>query len=205
MYMNVNQEKLDKFNAAIQHYALEQQRKIQEEIEALKQQAMQQAEDEALQEAYGMIQKEMTEMRNRISRKMAQRENEERQKLLKKRQAITEKVFQRAKEELLHYTDTADYPALLKRFAKQAGKLFAAHEAEAYPCILFLREKDLPLEAEIKAALNLPCRIQADPTIHIGGLRLLCMEKNLEADSTLDSLLLEQKDWFEEISNLSVY
>ena len=34
MPINSNQEKLDKFNVAIQHYALEQQKKIQQEVEA---------------------------------------------------------------------------------------------------------------------------------------------------------------------------
>ena len=106
MPINSNQEKLDKFNVAIQHYALEQQKRIQEEVEAFQKKELEQAEDEVLQEAYGMIQKEMAEMRNRISREMAQRENEERKKLLKKRQSISEDVFRRVADRLLQFTKT---------------------------------------------------------------------------------------------------
>ena len=112
MPINSNQEKLDKFNVAIQHYALEQQKRIQE----------------VLQEAYGMIQKEMAEMRNRISREMAQRENEERKKLLKKRQSISEDVFRRVADRLLQFTKTEEYPLLLEKYAREAGQMLISHK-----------------------------------------------------------------------------
>ncbi len=204
MPINSNQEKLDKFNVAIQHYALEQQKRIQEEVEAFQKKELEQAEDEVLQEAYGMIQKEMAEMRNRISREMAQRENEERKKLLKKRQSISEDVFRRVADRLLQFTKTEGYPLLLEKYAREAGQMLISHKAENCSCEILVREEDLPFANRLQSALGLTATVRAEDSIQLGGLRVLCPEKKLEADSTLDTLLEEQKGWFEEMSGLSV-
>lgn len=204
MPINSNQEKLDKFNVAIQHYALEQQKRIQEEVEAFQKKELEQAEDEVLQEAYGMIQKEMAEMRNRISREMAQRENEERKKLLKKRQSISEDVFRRVADRLLQFTKTEEYPLLLEKYAREAGQMLISHKAENCSCEILVREEDLPFANRLQSALGLTATVRAEDSIQLGGLRVLCPEKKLEADSTLDTLLEEQKGWFEEMSGLSV-
>ena len=204
MPINSNQEKLDKFNVAIQHYALEQQKRIQEEVEAFQKKELEQAEDEVLQEAYGMIQKEMAAMRNRISREMAQRENEERKKLLKKRQSISEDVFRRVADRLLQFTKTEEYPLLLEKYAREAGQMLISHKAENCSCEILVREEDLPFANRLQSALGLTATVRAEDSIQLGGLRVLCPEKKLEADSTLDTLLEEQKGWFEEMSGLSV-
>lgn len=204
MPINSNQEKLDKFNVAIQHYALEQQKRIQEEVEAFQKKELEQAEDEVLQEAYGMIQKEMAEMRNRISREMAQRENEERKKLLKKRQSISEDVFRRVADRLLQFTKTEEYPLLLEKYAREAGQMLISHKAENCSCEILVRQEDLPFANRLQSALGLTATVRAEDSIQLGGLRVLCPEKKLEADSTLDTLLEEQKGWFEEMSGLSV-
>lgn len=63
-----NEEKLAKFHQAINHYALEQRQKIEEEVADFKKKELQEAEDEVLVESYHLIQKEMADMRGRISR-----------------------------------------------------------------------------------------------------------------------------------------
>ena len=54
-----NEEKLAKFHQAINHYALEQRQKIEEEVADFKKKELQEAEDEVLVESYHLIQKEM--------------------------------------------------------------------------------------------------------------------------------------------------
>ena len=63
----------------------------------------------------------------------------------------------------------------------------------------------MPFAAQIQEALGLSCTVEEEDSIQLGGLRVLCPEKKLEADSTLDTLLEEQKGWFEENSGLSVH
>ena len=88
-----NEEKLAKFHQAINHYALEQRKRIEDEVAEFKNKELQEAEDEVLVESYHLIQKEMADMRGRISREMAQREMAGRRALLEKRAHITSEDF----------------------------------------------------------------------------------------------------------------
>ena len=86
--MVTNEEKLSKFNQAIHHYAEEQRKKIEEEVAKFKEKELNEAENEVLQEAYLLIQKEMAQMRNNITKEMAHREMDARRELLEKRRQI---------------------------------------------------------------------------------------------------------------------
>ena len=77
-----NEEKLAKFHQAINHYAMEQREKIEQEVAAFKKKELEEASNEVLAEAYHLIQKEMAQMRGRISREMARREMDGRRALL---------------------------------------------------------------------------------------------------------------------------
>ncbi|NLJ31589.1 MAG: hypothetical protein GX424_08325, partial [Clostridiales bacterium] len=54
-----NDEKVNKFYRAINHYAEEQRKKIEQDIAEYKRKELDDAEVDALTEAYHMIQKEM--------------------------------------------------------------------------------------------------------------------------------------------------
>ena len=110
-----NNEKLNKFHQAINHYAEEQRKKIEQEVEEFKKRELDEAESEVLAEAYRMIQKEMAEMRGRITREIAHREMDARRALLEKRGEITRKVFAAAREKLLDFAGSAEYGALLEK------------------------------------------------------------------------------------------
>ena len=112
-----NEEKLAKFHQAINHYAQEQRRKIEEEVADFKKRELEEAEDEVLVESYHLIQKEMADMRGRISREMAQREIAGRRALLEKRNQITREVFAAAAEILKKEAQGSGYAPLLDRFA----------------------------------------------------------------------------------------
>ena len=91
--MATNEEKLSKFNEAIHHYAEEQRRKIEDEVKKFKEKELNEAENEVLLEAYQLIQKEMAQMRNTITKEMAHREMDARRELLEKRRKIMEDTF----------------------------------------------------------------------------------------------------------------
>ena len=202
-----NEEKLAKFHQAINHYALEQRRKIEDEVADFKKMELQEAENEVLVESYQLIQKEMAEMRGRISREMAQREMAGRRALLEKRARITAAVFEKAAAILRSETESERYPAMLERFARRARKAFESRAAgRGLPddIVFLLRREDAPLEPAIQKAFGAPCRFAEDETIAIGGLRAESASLHLELDSTLDALLENQREWFEETSRLSV-
>lgn len=212
-----NDEKLSKFNIAINHYAEEQRQKIEHEVEVFKQQELEEAETEVLTEAYRMIQKEMVEMRGNITREMAHREMDARRELLAKRQKITDEVFEKAKQELVGFTKTDAYLAMLEKNARELSSVFqgsssrlarlAQNIAAAVTdngTVIFLKEEDLKYQKQIEKAFGAPCKFQIDGDIQIGGLRAQNFQMGIVADETLDSMLEDQREWFEENSGMAV-
>lgn len=202
-----NEEKLAKFHQAINHYALEQRKRIEDEVAEFKNKELQEAEDEVLVESYHLIQKEMADMRGRISREMAQREMAGRRALLEKRAHITSEVFRKAADILKQETESERYPAMLERFAGRARRAFenrAAGRGLPDDIVFLLRAADAPFEPLIQKAFGAPCTFREDETITLGGLRAESVALHLELDSTLDALLENQREWFEEVSQLSV-
>ena len=204
-----NEEKVAKFHQAINHYAMEQREKIEQEVAAFKKKELEEASNEVLAEAYHLIQKEMAQMRGRISREMARREMDGRRALLEKRSRIAEKVFAQAADILRKETESDRYSALLTRYAKAAHDAFARRSEDAglpFPedVVFLLNKKDQAFQETIRKAYGAPCVFREDSSISIGGFCAESPSLRLEIDSTLDSMLENQRDWFEEASQLSV-
>jgi len=197
--MATNDEKLNKFYLAINHYAEEQRKKIEQEVAEFKQKELDETEVSVLAEAYRLIQKEMAEMRNGISREMAQREMNDRRKLLEQRKKITEEVFERAAKSLNEFTQKSDYSHLLQKFAGELSKTF--HKPGT---VLFLKKDDQKYQELIQQAFGSDCTFKIDADIHIGGIRAYNSEMGIVADETLDSMLEDQLEWFEENSGMAV-
>ncbi|RAQ30202.1 V-type ATP synthase subunit E [uncultured Ruminococcus sp.] len=200
--VNNEEEKVNKFYTAINHYALEQRKKIEHEIAEFKSKKLEEAENEVLAEAYHLIQKEMAQMRGGISREMAKREIDCRRGLLEQRQKITDEVFKQAAESLLQYTQTDRYPALLQKLAKEIALFMQKKECDAL--IIYLKPGDEKYRDSIVPLFSAPCSFVSDPEIQLGGLRVSCEARRLVADSTLDALLKDQLPWFEEHSHLAI-
>lgn len=192
-------EKKDKFYIAINHYAEEQRRKIQEEISAFKEKELGEAEIEVLTECYLMIQKEMTQMRSGISREMSMREMDLKRQLLEKRQKIADDVFRSATEKLVEFTKTDRYIEFLKQSAEQISKKLQGQDT-----IIFVKAGDEPHEEIIRSAFQHFCSFQTLNSIRIGGIQARNDGSGLFVDETLDTLLNNQRDWFEEQSGMAV-
>lgn len=193
------EEKKDKFSTAINHYAEEQRQKIEKEIEEYKQKELEEAEIDVLTECYQLIQKETVRMRSGISREMAQRDMDARRKLLEQRSRITSEVFEKASQKLKEFTGQKEYLDFLQNTASQFAKIFRQDGI-----VIHLRADDEKYEDNIRKALGLKCEFQIDNTIVLGGLRAVHTELGLLADKTLDSLLEDQRDWFESHSGMTV-
>lgn len=192
-------EKKDKFSDAINHYAEEQRKQIEQEIKEYKQKELEEAEMQVLTECYQMIQKELAQMRVRISLENSRREMDARRRLLERRTAIMNAVFENAAEKLKAFTTQDGYLAFLQKTAKSFSETF--HRSSV---VIRLREADRKYEAEIRAALDGDCELQADDSIQIGGLKASNQEMGILADNTLDSLLADQRSWFEMNSGMAV-
>ncbi len=197
--MASSDEKVNKFYLAINHYAEEQRKKIEQEVSEFKRKELDEAEVDALTEAYRLIQKEMTEMRNGISREMAQREMNSRRELLEKRQKITAEVFDRATKKLYDFTQSDAYASMLQKFAEQLPQKF--HKPGTVICV---KKGDEKFQELLQKAFGGDCSFKVEADIHIGGIRAYNSEMGIMADETLDSLLEDQRTWFEKNSGMAV-
>lgn len=193
------EEKKDKFSIAINHYAEEQRRKIEKEIEEYKKKELEETEIQVLSECYQLIQKELTQMRSSISHEVAKREMDSRRKLLEKRSEITSGIFSKVTEKLKVFTQQDDYALFLKKTAQQFAKTFGRPGV-----VIRLRTEDQKYEASIREAYGFDCEFQTDGTIEIGGMKAFHPEMGIFADETLDTLLANQYDWFETHSGMTV-
>jgi V/A-type H+-transporting ATPase subunit E len=192
-------EKVSKFHDAINHYATEQRNKIEQEVADYKARELENAEKEVLNEAYRLIQAEMADMRNKIAREIALREQKSRRELLTRRQEISSDVFARAAAALKDITASAQYDSFLAKSVKEAAPLFDAEDV-----VIFMKPGDESHQAAVQTAFGKKCTFAQDNTIHLGGLRVQSKKLGLTADQTLDALLEDQRDWFETHSGLAV-
>ena len=197
--MTPNDEKIDKFQSAIHHYATQQRNKILQEVEAYRSRVLEQARQEALHETRGLIQQERAQTKNRILREMALREQEVRRDLLTRRQEITEEVFQKAKDALRAFAASEAYAAFLERAAQEAAALFTAGDT-----VFCMRPEDSKWQKTVQKAFGAPCTFAQDGKIHLGGFVVRSKSLGLAADQTLDAMLEDQRAWFEANAGLSI-
>lgn len=197
--MASNMEKLSGFYSAINHYAEAQREKILKDIEAYKIKSLREAEGTAKIEADRLVLKEVAEARSDIVREMSHKEIDARRVLLEKRQKLTDQVFAKAADKLVEYTQTPAYKATLEKYAIEMAKVL-----DKPGNVIYIKQGDETAKAVARAAFGASATIEVDRKIKIGGLRGENKEMRLIADSTLDSMLEDQRSWFQENSGLAV-
>ena len=82
---------------------------------------------------------------------------------------------------------------------RKLAELFSQPET-----VLYVRPEDVKMKDSLQKAFGAPCRVEPDEEIHLGGIRAQNLTMGLVADDTLDTLLEDQQEWFEETSGLMV-
>lgn len=191
--------KTDNFLKAIEKYAEQQRSQIESEAEDFKQKELEKAEEEGLREAYGLIQKKMTDIRINIAGELSRAENASRKNTFLRRREIEDSVFEAAEKKLREYTKTDKYTDRLLKSAKEISSVLSADDT-----VLYVREQDMKYADKLKAAFGRDCRIEVSDEISIGGVIGISKSLGLLADETLDSGLSQQHEWFCENSGLRV-
>lgn len=189
----------DKFSAAVNHYAEEQRKKIEQDIEDYRKKELEETELQVLTECYRLIQAELSQMRVTIAHENAMREMESRRQVLQKRAEITSDVFTKVKKNLTEFTQQKEYLAFLQKTASHFREAFGRPGV-----VIRLKADDTKYEPAIREALGFDCSFQEDNTIEIGGLKASHPDMGIFADETLDTLLTNQYDWFEANSGMAV-
>lgn len=187
-----------KFLDAINKYAERQKATIHSEVEAYKNQRIEQATEQGLKDAYDLIRHEIAARKFAITTEMSSKEQALRTDQFAKRQKIFDEVFEDAAQKLINYTCSEEYEIYLKRSAEEVKALFGKNAV-----IISLAEKDMKFSEVIKAVLP-NAEFKEDNSIRIGGLKAFCKADGILADNTIDLKLLDQREWFIENSGLKV-
>ena len=94
---------------------------------------------------------------------------------------------------LVEFTGTPEYAKYLERYAKGFAEIFSGPGT-----VIYYGERDEKYKAQIQQAFGQECTMQVDQKIQIGGIRAENEAMHLAADNTLDSVLEDQRGWFEE-------
>lgn len=194
-----NTAKTDNFLKAIKKYANAQKSEMQNEVKQLKEEKLKETEQKASRDSEKMIKDRLEQKRGEQTSILAKKTQEGQKKLFLERSAMTEKIFSKAENKLIGYTNTDEYKQKLIESAKNIAALFAGKD-----CVLYVREKDMTAAESIKALFDGKAEINVDRKIKIGGIRGYCKTLSIVADETLDSKLALQREWFVEKASLSV-
>lgn len=186
------------FLEAINKYAQQQSEEIRLEAAKIKQEAVDKATQEGINDAYKLIQKEISTKKAEIVSEIAKEEYESRTRLFEKRKEIVNKVFDEAVKKLEEFTVSDEYLNFLKSSAEKIKAEFGEKS-----CTVYISDKDADKSQIISSVIE-DCIILNDSSIKIGGIKAYCEDLSIILDDTLDTRLREQKLWFTENSGLKV-
>lgn len=187
------------FLNAIHKYAEKQKEEIINDIEKRKAEEIKQVEDESLKEAFELIQAQVSEEKVKMTSELARREQESRRHIYNMRQQMMEEIFTCAAEKLKEYAKTQEYEKALLKSAEKMASLFGNESV-----VLYMSKKDKKYYDLVKEKFSGEVSIIVDDTIEIGGLKCRCENRKSIADDTMDTALMNQREWFIENSNLKV-
>lgn len=190
---------LDKFIDAVLKDANEQREHLLQEIEEEKQRELEKAENDILKNIYIHIQSEIAEIKHQSGRDLSKKALEIRKELLQKRDGLSEKIFAMLKERLTAFIQTEDYKKYLFDGIQKTISLSGDCKV-----IFYTLAKDTELVKGLCKDLKCNAEVEIDEEIELGGFILVCNEKGIRLNETLDERFKEQIGHFNEISGLVI-
>ncbi len=172
--------------------------RLENEIDEIRQQAIQELESSVQQESYMYYEQELKELQSEHAIQLSRVREETNRKLMKKRKELSEAVFTQVKNQLQTFVESDEY----LEFLCDKVKRFAEYGYE--DVILYLSKHDISFKDQLQTVYGQACEIMQDEEIVLGGVRLECLKNGRIIDETFDMVLEEQKDWFYTNSGLFV-
>lgn len=176
--------KLEKLKDAVLEQAKEKSDDIAKQDDIKKEEVLEKAEDNILEEAYKMIQHEVSEIRGEIGRELSVRSMESRKEVLLEREHYIDTVFSEVKKKLLAFTKTEAYIQYMNK------SIDTAKETLGEITRIYVARPDV--EAVKKLAGNV--EVRQDLRILIGGI--IAESDGLIADYTFDKKLKTEREKF---------
>lgn len=193
------QTKLAKFQAAVFAEIDAKAAQIEEEAKKKRDEELEKIKDEQITKSFYYIQQKVDEIKKEFKQEVAKFSLEQKHNVLLKRNEIIDKIFASVKQQLLDYSNTAEY----KNYLLTSIKKFA--ETEQFDSIeIMVRSKDMEFANEIQQAYGKGCTVKENNSIELGGFIACNNEQGIYYDGTLEQKLDEQKKHFIEHSQLDI-
>ncbi len=198
--MEYSEERLLNFSNSVLKDADNQKNLYLDKIQKKKSEAMEKAEKEFLAEIYNYINTKMNHIKNETNQKISKKTMENRREILKKRDEIYDETIDMVINKLKDFTSGEEYKKLIVNTVKNNIDKIGKDGT-----ILYIGEKDEDLKGDIMKSLLLKTpKIEIDVNIKFGGFKIVNSEKHIIVDETVDSKIDEQKDYFAQISKLTL-
>lgn len=191
------EKKLSSFKSLIMRDIEEKKELYDKELKEYQTMLESSAKDEALQRAYGVIQREKNAVIKECREKESRFAAEKKKELLKYRDEILNKIYSRLSERLEEYRKTAEYEQFMIKTVLDGKNALGGGEVVAY-----IDKSDAFMAEKLKAATGVKTEV-SDIDI-IGGARVKSMTKNMICDNSLAEKLEENKTEFFEKSGLFI-
>ncbi|WP_154886505.1 V-type ATP synthase subunit E [Longibaculum muris] len=183
----------------IERQAKNEEKAILDEVKALEDEAYESMRAEAKRDADLKLKQEEEEMSSNASAEISESHIERTKKLIEKRDEYVKAIFEKAHEELVAFTKSADYASFMESKIKKVADDFKDSHS-----IMYVSAKDLAMKADLVKAFGQDINVEASDDITIGGFIIENKESSLVVDETLDFALNNQKEWFNKNSGLII-
>ena len=183
----------------IERQAKNEEKAILDEVKALEDEAYESMRAEAKRDADLKLKQEEEEMSSNASAEISESHIERTKKLIEKRDEYVKAIFEKAHEELVAFTKSADYASFMESKIKKVADDFKDSHS-----IMYVSAKGLAMKADLVKAFGQDIDVEASDDITIGGFIIENKESSLVVDETLDFALNNQKEWFNKNSGLII-
>jgi len=198
MQYNTVEELEEYFKSEIEKVSQSEIKKIQREIENIKNKNIKELEDTARDNAEIIVSQEVKSMDSEHAIALSRLADDNQRKLMKKRQDLIDNLFVEIREKLVRYTDTDDYKAKLK------NKIELLSDQYQSDGVLRLAVKDMNLADELNEKFSGHINVKPDASIEIGGFILEFHQDRIIIDETYDARLKEEREMFYANSELII-
>lgn len=182
-------EKTKRFLKAINNAAMQKCTDIANQIDETTKLEMERAEVEASKNGHEKIRAAEEKIKSNSRSEIANYNLLKRKEIYEKRNKYQKQVFEEASIKISEFVKTDDYVTFIEKSLKGLSDK-VGNNATVY--ISPNDKKYCDLIKEVFSEAN----VEIDNEIKLGGIKILDNDKGLLFDDTLDSRLLQQKDWF---------
>lgn len=194
--MDTMEELRQAFDQAITDASNQEINDLRNEMEMIKEQTKKEINEEVSRNVMRWYEQEAEEMRLSYAQKQSEIKESYNQKLKQERAALVKQLFEQVKQNVQAFHDSKAYETSIQ------NKLAIYQNQNLDDCILMMGEMDQKLLEKMCKLMKENCTSTIDPTIQMGGFRILLKEKGRMIDESYDQAFAQAKADFLETSGL---